>query len=131
MLPGANLDGKSIYNVLERHHVTDAAGVPTVFMGLLQHMQQQGLNSFSTLRRAITGGAACSLSQIQQLDALGVETRHAWGERAAFVRTRLGNGLGQQPELCGARGAAVRCSRLGMPCLHCLWQGSGFDCELL
>ena len=84
MLPGANLDGKSIYNVLERHRVTDAAGVPTVFMGLLQHMEQQGLKGFSTLRRAITGGAACPLSDIQQLDALGVETRHAWGERGCL-----------------------------------------------
>ena len=124
VLPGANLDGKSIYRLLERHHVTDAAGVPTVFMGLLQHMQQQGLKGFSTLRRAITGGAACPLSHIQQLDALGVETRHAWGERAAFVPTRLGKGLGLQLELCGVRGAAYKCSRLEMLGLHWVWLGS-------
>ena len=80
MLPGAKLDGQSIHGVLEKHHVTDTAGVPTIFMDLLRHMEQQGLKGFSTLKRANIGGAACPLSQIQQLDALGVETRHAWGE---------------------------------------------------
>eukprot|EP00891_Asterochloris_glomerata_P006068 jgi/Astpho2/6068/fgenesh1_pg.00084_%23_57_t len=114
VLPGAKLDGQSIHDVLERHHVTDTAGVPTIFMDLLRHMQQQGLKGFSTLRRANIGGAACPLSQIQQLDALGVETRHAWGMTETSPICTLGSLKGTYGELTKEQEHALR-ARQGRP----------------
>ena len=55
---GPYLDGESLYHLMEAQRCTLAAGVPTVFMALLQYLQssKQGL---STLRIMNTGGAAC------------------------------------------------------------------------
>ncbi|MEY3271500.1 MAG: hypothetical protein RLZZ341_401, partial [Pseudomonadota bacterium] len=43
VFPGAALDGKSVYDLIEGERVTMAAGVPTVWLGLLNHMAQGGL----------------------------------------------------------------------------------------
>ena len=58
VLPGAQLDGKSLYELFETEHVTVSAGVPTVWLALLQHMGQNKLR-FSTMNRTVIGGSAC------------------------------------------------------------------------
>lgn len=79
VLPGACLDGASVYELLEKESVTIAAGVPTVWQGLLQHMEREGLH-FSTLRRIVCGGSACPESLLRTYQQqYGVEVRHAWG----------------------------------------------------
>ena len=79
VLPGPKLDGESVYQLLESERVTMTAGVPTVWMMLLAHLQQHGLR-FSTLRRVIVGGSAAPESMIRTFqDDYGVEVRHAWG----------------------------------------------------
>ena len=40
VLPGAALDGKSLYELFEAEKVTVTAGVPTVWLGLLAYMKQ-------------------------------------------------------------------------------------------
>src|SRR5271166_3024123 len=37
ILPGPHLDGASLYRVLESERATIAAGVPTIWLGLLSH----------------------------------------------------------------------------------------------
>jgi fatty-acyl-CoA synthase len=78
VLPGAKLDGASVHDTIERTGVTVAAGVPSVWMALLEHVANRGLR-FSTLRRVLIGGAACPERMIRQFAALGIETIHAWG----------------------------------------------------
>lgn len=39
VLPGAALDGQSLYELMEAEGVTMAAGVPTVWLGLLDHVK--------------------------------------------------------------------------------------------
>ncbi len=79
VLPGAALDGASVYELIEAEQVTMAAGVPTVWQMLLGHVQQQGLR-FSTLRRTVIGGAAVAPAMYDQFTGLhGVEVIHAWG----------------------------------------------------
>ena len=78
VFPGPALDGKSIYELMEAEKVTCAAGVPTVWLALLNHLQSAGLR-FSTLRRTSVGGAACPPAMIEAFRALGVEVRHGWG----------------------------------------------------
>jgi fatty-acyl-CoA synthase len=79
VFPGAQLDGKSVYELFEQEKVTLSAGVPTVWMGLLAHMKQNGLR-FSTLKRTVIGGSACPPAMIRTFqDEYGVQVLHAWG----------------------------------------------------
>ena len=79
VFPGASLDGASLYALFEQEGVTFSAGVPTVWMGLLDHADGQEAG-FSTLRRAVIGGAACPAAMMKRLrERHGVEVIHAWG----------------------------------------------------
>jgi 3-(methylthio)propionyl---CoA ligase len=79
VFPGAALDGKSVYELMESERVTLAAGVPTVWLGLLGHTKQHGLK-FSTMRRTVIGGSACPPAMIRTFrDDYGVTVLHAWG----------------------------------------------------
>ena len=79
VFPGPALDGKSVYELLEAEKVTYAAGVPTVWQMLLQHMKPAGLR-FSTLQRTVIGGSACPPAMIDAFrEDYGVEVLHAWG----------------------------------------------------
>ena len=49
VFPGAALDGKSVYELIEAEGVTMAAGVPTVWLGLLNHTAQHGHKCCSIL----------------------------------------------------------------------------------
>jgi fatty-acyl-CoA synthase len=79
VFPGAALDGKSVYELIESEGVTMAAGVPTVWLGLLNHTAQHGLK-FTTMRRTVIGGSACPPAMIKTFgDDYGVTVLHAWG----------------------------------------------------
>ncbi|CAN7317130.1 3-(methylthio)propionyl-CoA ligase [Pseudoduganella sp. LjRoot289] len=79
VFPGAALDGKSLFELFESEQVTFSAGVPTVWLGLINYMQQNKLQ-FSSFRRTVIGGSACSPAMMNTLmDDFGVEVIHAWG----------------------------------------------------
>ncbi len=78
VMPGAQLDGASIYQLMEEEKVTIAAGVPTIWLGLLNYVTQNKL-SFSTFKRTLVGGAAMPISLIRAYDELGVDVMHGWG----------------------------------------------------
>ncbi len=79
VFPGPGLDGKSLHELFESEGVTLSAGVPTVWQGLLAHVQGNGL-SFSTMRRTIIGGSACPPAMMDSFeDTYGVQVIHAWG----------------------------------------------------
>jgi acyl-CoA synthetase (AMP-forming)/AMP-acid ligase II len=79
VLPGPALDGASLYELFEREGVTLSAGVPTVWQGLLAHVQAQGLR-FSTMRRTVIGGSACPPAMIRAFqEQFDVAVVHAWG----------------------------------------------------
>jgi len=79
VMPGARLDGASVYELLETEKVTFTAAVPTVWLMLLGYLQKEG-KKLSTLKTVIIGGSACPPSMIKAFeDDYGVEVRHAWG----------------------------------------------------
>lgn len=79
VFPGPALDGESVYRLIESEGVTMAAGVPTVWLGLLTHMANTG-QRFSTLQRTVIGGSACPPAMINTFqEAYGVSVLHAWG----------------------------------------------------
>jgi fatty-acyl-CoA synthase len=79
VFPGPHLDGKSLHELFEAEGVTMSAGVPTVWLGLLNHMKEKKLG-FSTLKTVVIGGSACPPAMIRTFqDEYGVQVLHAWG----------------------------------------------------
>jgi fatty-acyl-CoA synthase len=79
VFPGAALDGKSVYELMEAEQVTVSAGVPTVWLMLLNHMKANDLR-FTTMKRTVIGGSACPPAMIRTFrDDYGVTVLHAWG----------------------------------------------------
>jgi len=78
VFPGPRLDGASLYELLEREKVTFSAGVPTVWLGLLEYVRSNNL-AFSTFRRTGIGGSAVSRSMIRAFKGLAVDVVHGWG----------------------------------------------------
>ena len=79
VLPGPKLDGASLYELMEAEGVTISAGVPTIWMGLIQHLEANKLR-FSTMKRTAVGGSAMPETLIAKFhDVYGVEVRHGWG----------------------------------------------------
>jgi fatty-acyl-CoA synthase len=58
--------------------VTVTAGVPTVWLNLLTHIQKTGQRP-SRLGRVVIGGSACPPAMMDDFDKLGIHTIHAWG----------------------------------------------------
>ncbi|HEX4857803.1 MAG TPA: 3-(methylthio)propionyl-CoA ligase [Usitatibacteraceae bacterium] len=79
VLPGPALDGASLYELMESERVTVSAGVPTVWLGLLNHVKANGLK-FGSLRETVIGGSACPPAMIRSFEEdFGVQVIHAWG----------------------------------------------------
>ena len=78
VFPGAALDGKSLYDLMDREKVTSAWGVPTVWLGLQGEIAGRGKNpeGFSSV---IVGGSAAPRSMIERFETSGVTVCHAWG----------------------------------------------------
>ena len=79
VLPGPALDGASLHQLFENEGVTFSAGVPTIWLGLLNHVRDHGLR-FSTFARTVIGGSACPPALMDAfLEEHGVQVIHAFG----------------------------------------------------
>ena len=79
VFPGAALDGPSVCELFENEKVTFSAGVPTVWLGVLQHLQKTGKKPI-TLKRLICGGSAVPPALMQAFEQqFGIKIIHAWG----------------------------------------------------
>jgi fatty-acyl-CoA synthase len=78
ILPGRFLDGKSLYELINAEGATISAGVPTVWLGVLEHVRRVN-GSFPTLKKLLCGGAAPPRLLFESYDALGVTMHQAWG----------------------------------------------------
>jgi fatty-acyl-CoA synthase len=73
------MDGASLHELFEKERVTVSAGVPTIWLGLLNHVKQNNLG-FSTFRRTVIGGSACPPAMIKTFEEeFDVRVLHAWG----------------------------------------------------
>ena len=100
VMPGAKLDGASIYELLDEYRVTFTAAVPTVWLMLLQHLEANGCK-LPHLKKVVIGGSACPRAMTQTFqDDYGVEVmprlghdrdepaRHARLDQAGIRRAR-------------------------------------------
>ncbi|MFY7851553.1 MAG: AMP-binding protein, partial [Brevundimonas sp.] len=83
VLPGAAVDGESLFNLMRAERCTFSLGVPTVWLGFLDylvtHREELDLAGLA-LERILVGGSAAPRSMIERFDyMLGVYVIHAWG----------------------------------------------------
>jgi acyl-CoA synthetase (AMP-forming)/AMP-acid ligase II len=79
--PGPNLDARSVLSLLVSEKVTLTAGVPTVWLGVLQELDQNpGTYDLSHLRAIVIGGSAAPQAMIRAYqERHGLRIIHAWG----------------------------------------------------
>ncbi len=79
VMPGPALDGASVANLFNEEGVTFSLGVPTVWLGLIKHMDETG-GKFRTFKRMLVGGSAIAPSLVEAFQKkYGVNVRHGWG----------------------------------------------------
>lgn len=79
VMPGAKLDGPSVYELLETEGVTFTAAVPTVWLGLLAFLRENNLKP-TTLKRVVIGGSAVPEAVLRAFEEdYGIEVLHGWG----------------------------------------------------
>ncbi len=79
VMPGPALDGASVAKLFNDEGVTFSLGVPTVWLGLIKHMDETGAK-FRTFRRMLVGGSAIAPSLVEAFQKrYGVNVRHGWG----------------------------------------------------
>ena len=79
VMPGANMDGQSIFELLDKEKVSVTAAVPTVWLMLLQHLEKTNAE-LPALNRVVIGGSAAPRSMIEVFEEkYDVKVFHAWG----------------------------------------------------
>ena len=79
VLPGAKMDGESIYELLDSEKVTFTAAVPTVWLMLLQYLESSS-KQLPYLNRVVIGGSAVPERILRAFEEnYDVEVIHAWG----------------------------------------------------
>jgi len=79
VFPGSRLDAASLQELFDVEGVTCALGVPTVWLGLLQHLEATG-KRIDSVKRITCGGAAVPISMIRTFaERHGVTLIHGWG----------------------------------------------------
>jgi len=79
VLPGARMDGESLFELMESEQVTLSAGVPTIWMMLLGYMKENN-KKLTTMQRTVIGGAAAPRAMIETFEKdYNVNVVHAWG----------------------------------------------------
>ena len=79
VMPGAKMDGQSIYELIESEGVTFSAAVPTVWQGLLAYLRENNLK-IPTVKKVLIGGSAVPEALIRAFhDEFGIEVLQGWG----------------------------------------------------
>ena len=79
VMPGMQMEGEPLYDLIDREDVSLAFGVPTIWMGLLAYCRENN-KILTSVKNTIIGGSALSLSTLQEFDEVhDVNVIHAWG----------------------------------------------------
>jgi fatty-acyl-CoA synthase len=79
VMPGPRMDGEAIWELLDTERVTFTAAVPTVWLMLLNYLEETG-KMLPHLNKVVIGGSACPRAMARTFEEnYGVEVIHAWG----------------------------------------------------
>ncbi|MFZ0418101.1 MAG: long-chain fatty acid--CoA ligase [Candidatus Sulfotelmatobacter sp.] len=79
VLPGPYLDAESLLELFEKEQTTAAAGVPTIWLNVVDSLEQHPGRWKLPRMRIIMGGAAPPLALIRKLDQYGLNVQQGWG----------------------------------------------------
>ena len=103
VMPGAKMDGPSLWELLDTERVNLTAAVPTVWFGLLQHLEESG-RTLPHLDAVVIGGSACPRAVIEAFqNNYNVDVMHAWG---MTEMSPLGSVCSLKPEYADLDGEA-------------------------
>jgi acyl-CoA synthetase (AMP-forming)/AMP-acid ligase II len=71
-------DPAVLHGLMLREGATHSAGVPTVWLGMFQHLDATGAD-LGKLKTAIIGGSAAPRAMVERLMRAGIRVGHAWG----------------------------------------------------
>jgi fatty-acyl-CoA synthase len=101
VMPGGRMDGASIYELLDTEKVTFTAAVPTVWLMLLQHLEETG-KKLPHLKKVVIGGSACPRAMTKKFqEEYDVQVCHAWGMTEMSPLGTLGTIKPEYTELQG------------------------------
>ncbi len=98
VLPGPHLDPASLLDLFAGEGVTLTAGVPSIWIGILDALDREPARWKLPKMRMIVGGSAAPESLIRGFDRHGQEVVHAWGMTET---SPVGTVFRQKPELDG------------------------------
>lgn len=102
VLPGPQLDGKSLFELAVAHGCNVSLGVPTVWIGFFKHIDETPSLDLSALKlkRVVIGGSAAPRAIIERFRRdFGVFVVHAWGMSETSPLATIGNLLPRHREL--------------------------------
>jgi acyl-CoA synthetase (AMP-forming)/AMP-acid ligase II len=80
VMPGAKLDGASVFELLDSERITMTAAVPTVWLMLLQYLEQNPTLKLPYLNRVVIGGSSCPEAMMRAfVEKYETKVIHAWG----------------------------------------------------
>ena len=79
VLPGPHLDPVSLLELFESEGVTKTAGVPTIWLGVLQALEKEPTRWQLKPMEMVVGGSAAPEAMIRAFDRFGHTVLHAWG----------------------------------------------------
>jgi len=79
VLPGRALDGASVCELIESEGVTFLLGVPTIWVGVAEHLDATG-GRLTSVKTIAIGGSAPTAALVSRIeDRLGGQVRQIWG----------------------------------------------------
>ncbi|MGV7119762.1 AMP-binding protein [Sphingopyxis sp. 550A] len=103
VLPGRHSDGAHLARLIRAEGVTAAVGVPTVWLGLVEHLETEG-GDVPTLERILVGGSSMPPALMDRIErCLGVEVQTSWGmtELSPLGTAALPGDPARRPSLSG------------------------------
>jgi fatty-acyl-CoA synthase len=107
ILPGRQLDGPSVCGLAVAEQATFLLGVPTIWVGVLDHLDQTG-QKLTSVRNVAIGGSAPTAALIRRVeDQLGATVRQIWGmtetSPLGVINTPLAKHEGEDADAAAAR----------------------------
>lgn len=79
VLPGRRLDGEALCELILSEGVTFLLGVPTIWVGLLEHVETTAAE-ITSVRTICIGGSAPSAAMVERIETrIGARARQIWG----------------------------------------------------
>ncbi len=103
VLPGRHTDGARLAALIRGEGVSVAAGVQTVWQGLLDHLDEAG-GDVPSLKRVIIGGSTCPDALIRRMeDRLQARVQTSWGMTELSPLGTIAAAHGPEPAVASGR----------------------------